>query len=91
MTKTQFCNQFSHASLASAVIRQCGGWESFKEMAQDVANHGAALAMVDKVRDKAIELDSRAFWYAFGTCRIPADDSVPIRCGLLNKYFGMEH
>lgn len=41
MTKTQFCNQFSHASLASAVIRQCGGWESFKEMAQDVANHGA--------------------------------------------------
>lgn len=54
-------------------------------------DHGAALAMVDKVRDKAMELDSRAFWYAFGTCRIPADDSVPIRGGLLNKYFGMEY
>jgi hypothetical protein len=41
MTKTQFCNEFSHAALASAVIRQCGGWDSFKEMAADVANHGA--------------------------------------------------
>ena len=42
MTKTQFCNNsFSHAALASAVIRQCGGWDSFKEMASDVANHGA--------------------------------------------------
>lgn len=41
MTKTQFCNEFSHAALASAVIRQCGGWDSFKEMASDVSNHGA--------------------------------------------------
>lgn len=54
-------------------------------------DHAAALAMVDKVRAKAEELDPRAFWYAYGTCRIPSDDSVPIRCGLLNKYFGMEH
>lgn len=28
-------------SLVRATVRQCGGWESFQEMAQDVANHGA--------------------------------------------------
>lgn len=29
------------ASLIRAVIRQCGGFESFKEMAGDIARHGA--------------------------------------------------
>jgi len=29
------------ASLVRAVVRQAGGWSSFKEMARDVANHGA--------------------------------------------------
>lgn len=29
------------ASLVRATVRQAGGWESFKEMAEDVANHGA--------------------------------------------------
>lgn len=35
--------EFSHidAGLIRAVVRQIGGWESFKETAQDVANHGA--------------------------------------------------
>lgn len=35
--------EFSHidASMVRAVVRQIGGWESFKESAQDVANHGA--------------------------------------------------
>lgn len=28
-------------ALVRAVIRQAGGWQSFSEMAQDVANHGA--------------------------------------------------
>jgi len=28
-------------SLIRAVVRQCGGWQSFKEDAQDVARHGA--------------------------------------------------
>lgn len=28
-------------SLIRAVIRQCGGWDSFKEIAQDVTKHGA--------------------------------------------------
>lgn len=52
-------------------------------------DHAGALAMVDKVRVKAEELDPRAAFYSFGTCRIPNDDSVPIRAGLLNKYFGL--
>lgn len=29
------------ASLVRAVIRQVGGWDSFKDLAADVANHGA--------------------------------------------------
>jgi len=38
-------NQFiekSHldADLIRAVVRQSGGWNSFKEMAEDIANHG---------------------------------------------------
>ena len=52
-------------------------------------DHAGALAMVDAARTKAIELDPRAHWHAFGTCRVPNDDSVPIRAGLLNKYFGL--
>ena len=30
------------APLTKAVVRQSGGWSDFKEMAADVANHGAA-------------------------------------------------
>jgi len=30
------------ASLIRATVRQAGGWESFKEMAEDVVNHGAS-------------------------------------------------
>lgn len=42
-TIREFARQ-SHINelLIRAVIRQCGGWESFQEMAQDVTNHGAA-------------------------------------------------
>lgn len=28
-------------ALIRAVVRQCGGWSTFKDMAQDVTNHGA--------------------------------------------------
>lgn len=52
--------------------------------------HAAALCMVDMVREKACELDPRGHWYAFGTARLPDDDSVPIRAGSLNRYFGLE-
>jgi hypothetical protein len=54
-------------------------------------DHAAALAKVDAVRTKANELDPRAAFAGFGTCRLPNDDSVPIRYGSLNKLFNMEH
>jgi len=47
--------------------------------------HAAALGAVDVVRNLACELDPRAHWYAFGTARLPDDDSVPIRAGSLNR------
>lgn len=50
-------------------------------------DHAGALAMVDKARAKAQELDPRACWYAFGTVRVDLD--VPPKAGVLNSYFGM--
>lgn len=29
------------SSLVRSTVRQCGGWDSFKEMAEDVSRHGA--------------------------------------------------
>ena len=52
-------------------------------------NHQAALDMVDAVREKAIEIDPKAHFYAFGTCRIEGDDKVPVRAGRLNQFFGL--
>ena len=42
-TVKEFCEK-THlpAGLVRAVIRQSGGWDSFRESAPDVANHGAA-------------------------------------------------
>lgn len=51
-------------------------------------DHAAALAKVDSVRKKAEELDPRAVWYAFGTCRIN-DDHAAAPLGKLNAYFNM--
>ena len=48
-------------------------------------DHAAALEMVDAVRKKAEELDAKAHWYAFGTCRLEPDDDAP--AGILNKFF----
>ena len=31
-----------NAKLVRSVVRQIGGWDSFKESAQDITNHGAA-------------------------------------------------
>jgi hypothetical protein len=37
-----FCSESGvPAAVVRAVVRQVGGWDSFREMAQDVANHGA--------------------------------------------------
>lgn len=41
MTIKQFCEQSNiPAKLIRSVIRQMGGWDSFKESAQDVTNYG---------------------------------------------------
>lgn len=48
-------------------------------------DHAAALAMVEPVRAKACELNPRAHWYAFGTCRLPPE--VEAKPGRLNDYF----
>lgn len=53
------------------------------------AHHVTALDAVDDVRRLAHELDPRAAWYAFGTCRLPDDDSVPVRAGSLNARFNL--
>lgn len=53
-----------------------------------IDDHAGALAMVDEVRNKATELDSRAWFYAYGTCRTPKDGDL--RAGTLNDLFGMQ-
>ena len=40
--KTLIANSSIHATLIRAVVENMGGWESFKESAQDVVNHGAS-------------------------------------------------
>ena len=44
------------SKLLRAVIRQCGGWDSFKEMAEDVSNYGADSGF-------------HGFIYYFDTCK----------------------
>ena len=42
MTKKQFIKECGiDEKLINAVVHQSGGWENFKEIASDVANHGA--------------------------------------------------
>lgn len=42
-TISKFCEQSNiPADLIRATVRQAGGWDSFKEMAEDVTNNGAA-------------------------------------------------
>ena len=50
-----------------------------------IDDHAGALALVDAARRKAEDLDPRAVFYAFGTCRVDA----PQGPGVLNKYFGL--
>jgi hypothetical protein len=44
-------------------------------------NHAAALAAVGAARAKACDVDPRAHWYAFGTCRLASEFTTP---GVLN-------
>ena len=47
-----------------------------------VNDHARALASVEQVRRKAEDLDPRACWYAFGTCRV--ESAEPPEPGILN-------
>lgn len=51
-----------------------------------VNDHAAALARVEAVRRLAADLDPRAHWFAFGTCRLdlPADLTA-LPAGRLNR------
>ena len=42
MNYSTFINSFPFPSLAEAVIKQSGGWDSFQEDAPDIASHGAS-------------------------------------------------
>jgi len=48
-----------------------------------IDDHARALSLVDAARAKAEELDPRAVFYAFGTCRADA----PLGPGVLNRFF----
>lgn len=53
-------------------------------------NHADALAKVDKVRlYVSQEYPDESVFCEFGTCRLPDDDSVPIRAGKFNAVFGL--
>jgi hypothetical protein len=58
-------------------------------LAGPFGEHTTALDAVPDTRELAEQMDPRASWYAFGTCRLPDDDSVPIRAGKLNKQLGL--
>lgn len=64
MKHRQFIKECSMPDMARAVIRQCGGWESFTDMADDVSNHGAGggfhgfIYYVDTCRFYAVNRDS---------------------------------
>ena len=50
------------------------------------AKHADALAAVRDTMNKAIDLDARAHWMAWGTCRLPAD-LVRADPGKMNRFF----
>lgn len=52
-------------------------------------DHQAALDMVDAVKEKYQEIDSKGVFYSFGTARRPLNDTVPDQKGLLNVYFDL--
>lgn len=66
-----------------SVINDSG---DYRLLAGPFLTHSQALAMVDPARKAAEQYDPRAFWYAYGTCRVP-DHNAP---GLLNNQLGIE-
>lgn len=52
-------------------------------------DHAAALALVPKATQVAQDLDPRAAWYAFGTCRLDVAPGEVPRAGILNQQLGV--
>lgn len=80
MTLTEFIKQSDIPSeLIRAVVRKAGGWDSFKEMAKDVNNHGADGGF-------------HGFTYYEDTCRFYAinRDSILEYARSMAEDFGMD-
>ena len=72
-----------------SVIRGDGDWRPL--LGPFINDHAKALALVDKARAKAEELDARAVWYSFGTVRVPLSEPAEFkRPGIITGYFKEE-
>lgn len=58
-------------------------------LAGPFSSHSLALSWVEKARKVAQEVDPKAFWYAFGTCRMEAQP-YGWKVGVLNERLGIE-
>lgn len=56
-----------------------------------VNDHASALAAVDAAKNAAEKCDPRAFWYAYGTCRVDLDSTDARRAGVLNLVIGLQY
>lgn len=54
-----------------------------------IDDHAAALAKVDQVRGIAEDLDPKACWYSFGTCRLDINPDKAPPAGILNKHLNL--
>jgi len=52
-------------------------------------DHRAALALVPQARQLACDLDPRAVFYGFGTCRRKPGPAASAPVGILNKELGL--
>lgn len=68
-----------------SVARGAGDWRPLVGPFRN--DHAGALAMVDKARAKAEQLDPKAVWYSFGTVRLDLDVDGPV--GILNQEFAV--
>lgn len=53
-----------------------------------IDDHAGALAKVDDVRNRAAELDGKAWFYAYGTCRLPKEGDL--QAGTFNDLFRLQ-
>lgn len=55
-------------------------------LAGPFSTHAAALEYLEPAKAVAYKVDHKAWFYAFGTCRVPGTFTKP---GLLNKHLGL--